>query len=224
MVDSATVIDVATARADELYTGRAAIDRVRDSVELLRALEEPNDYEVQWRLSRAHFFLGQETGEVEEKRAQHRWGETAGRRAIHAEPDRVEGQFWSGVNLALQAPLVTPWRSAALALHAKRNLARAIAIDPAYHGAGPHRVMGRLLHLMPQLLGGGRERARKHFERAVTLDPSNTVTRIYFAELLRDLGDAAGARVQLRAVIDTEPNPRWGFEIARDQAIARALL
>jgi hypothetical protein len=224
MPDAAADIPVVITRADELYSNRATLDRVRESVDLLHSLKRLDAYEVQWRLARAYFFLGQEAAEGSEKAAHHHHGTQAGRYAVRAVPDRVEGQFWLGVNLSLQAAVATPWRAAALALHAKRTLACAVKLDPAYHGAGPHRVLARLLHRMPLVLGGGLARARRHYETAVTLDPSNTVTRIYFADLLRGQGELEFARTHWQAVLDAPPNPAWEFEQLRDRELAHAAL
>lgn len=224
MPDTLSVLSVVTARADELYAGRAALDSVRESIDLLHSLKRLDAYEVQWRLARAYFFLGQEASEGADKTDHHHHGTQSGRFAVRAAPDRVEGQFWLGVNLSLQAAVATPWRAAALALHAKRTLIRAVTIDPSYHGAGSHRVLGRLLHRMPSVLGGGLARARRHFEAAVALDPLNTVTRIYYADLLNAQGESGLARMQWQAVLDAQRDPAWEFEQNRDREIARAAL
>jgi hypothetical protein len=223
MPDSPVEISVVTARADELYSNRASLDGVRASVELLHSVKRLDAYEVQWRLARAYFFLGQEAA-AQDKAAYHHHGTQAGRYAVRAYPEKVEGQFWLGVNLSLHAAVATPWRAAALALHAKRTLVRAVKLDPSCHGAGPHRVLARLLHRMPPVLGGGLARARRHYEAAVRLDPANTVTRIYFADLLRGQGELGVARAQWQAVLDAPPDPAWEFEQQRDRELARAAL
>jgi hypothetical protein len=211
-------------KADELYDNRADLEKVRASVVRLYDAAAAVPFDLQWRLSRAHFFLGQESKDDAERCQQHRAGAVAGRKAVGAEPAKVEGQFWLGVNLALEAALVTPWRAVALALHAKRSLQRAIELDSTYHGAGPHRVLARLCSRMPEVLGGGAKRARRHFETAIEIDPVNTVTRIYFAEFLRGLGQLEAARTHLQSVIDAPADERWSFEQARDRTIAASLL
>ena len=60
-------------------------------------------YEVQWRLSRALFFLGQESASRESSRQLFSAGIGAGERAVGLNPERVEGHFWVGVNLSLFA-------------------------------------------------------------------------------------------------------------------------
>ncbi|MEO6392161.1 MAG: TRAP transporter TatT component family protein [Pyrinomonadaceae bacterium] len=208
-------------QADQLYAQRAELSKVRESVELLRSDLRASRFEVQWRLSRAYFFLGQEAETPAEAKQHHRDGATTGRSAAFSELDRVEGHFWLGVNLALSAAAVPWWSAGFLALRARQVLLRAVAISPGYHGAGPHRVLARLMSRMPRLLGGGPTAARRHFESAVRIDPANTVTRIYYAEFLRSKGKFEESRKHLRVVIDAPPDDNWAFEQARDRAIAR---
>jgi len=91
-------------RADELYRNRARAGSVRESVMVLSgALRSEERYEVQWRLSRALFFLGQEAATRDDRVQLHQSGIEAGKRAIALNQERVEGHFWAGVNLALFA-------------------------------------------------------------------------------------------------------------------------
>jgi hypothetical protein len=211
-----------TALADKLYEGREDLDGVRRSLGILN--DAPDDYEALWRAARAHFFLGQESRAGYEARAAYLSGIAAGRRAVRVFENRVEGHFWLGVNLALLAQLEKPFSAFQHALSARRELKRAVRIDSSYHGAGPLRVLARLESKLPRILGGGPLRARARFEEALRLAPSNTVTRLYFAELLLESGDAGRARAELAAIISTPFDPAWAFEIKRDQKRAREIL
>ena len=211
-------------RADELYAAREDLGNVRACVELLRhTLGELDSFELAWRLGRAFFFLGQqEQGAA--TRELHSRGVDAGRRAVRAAPERVEGHFWLGVNLALLAQVVQPLKAIAHALQAKRALNRAVTIDPAYHAAGPLRALARLQHKAPRWLGGGAVRARENYERAIDIAANNTVTRIYFAELLLEIGETVRGCSELEAVLNAPFDPAWAFEIERDRKIAREFL
>jgi hypothetical protein len=217
-------IEELTARADALYAARDSRENVRASLELLEHVRAPHDYEVAWRRARAFFFLGQEAQRTRDARAYHAQGAQASERAARLEPERVEGHFWLGVNLALQARLENPLSALRRALQARRELERAARIDPTHHAAGPLRVLGRLHHKLPRLMGGGTTRARANFERAIEIAPANTVTRLYFAEMLLEMGAKAEARAQLEAVLKTPHDPAWAFEIRRDQRLAREML
>lgn len=211
-------------RADALYAARERSENVRASIDLLQSAAAPDDYELAWRLGRALFFLGQEANAPEDARDLHARGAEASARAASAEPARVEGRFWLGVNLALSARLENPFKALRLALRARRELERAASIDSAYHAAGPLRVLGRLQHRLPRWLGGGINRARANFERAIEIAPANTVTRLYFAEMLFDAGAIEDARSQLKVILNAPHDPAWAFEIERDHRLALKML
>jgi tetratricopeptide (TPR) repeat protein len=215
-----------TERADALYGERATSENVRRSLELLEAAAAvmPDDYGLAWRMGRALFFLGQEAQRQKEARAYHAKGAEASARAVRVRPDSVEGHFWLGVNLALSARLENPLIALRHALRARRELERAARLDSAYHAAGPLRVLGRLQHKLPRWLGGGHTRARANFERAIEIAPANTVTRLYFAELLMDEGAIDQARTHLESILNASQDPAWAFEIKRDQRLALKML
>jgi hypothetical protein len=205
--------------ADRLYRKRCDPEAVRQSLALLWDYAE-SDYEFAWRKGRAHFFLGQESTSAKEKRSQHKAGIKASRRAARMVSIRPEGHFWLGVNLALLAEtgrtpsaVVQTWR-------ARRALLKAAALDPAYHGAGPWRVLGRLEYKLPKIFGGSIDRSRMHFEEALRIAPQNSVTRIYFAELLIDQRELSFATYQLDLVLSSSFDPEWAFEIERDKRLA----
>jgi len=139
-------------------------------------------------------------------------------------PKRVEGHFWLAVNLGLAAQRTRRVRAITNARRAMRELRQAIQIDSSYHGAGPLRVFARLQHKLPSLLGGGSGRARINYKAAVNLAPENTVTRIYFAELLLDSGERDLGREPLEFVLNVAADPNWAFEIERDKRIAKEML
>jgi tetratricopeptide (TPR) repeat protein len=212
-------------RADALYNAREETGNVRLSVELLEAeLARQFDYEPAWRLGRALFFLGQETESRAQARAFHARAVKICERAARVCPSQVEGHFWLGVNLALLAALEKPLPALRHALRARRALRRAIALDSAYHAAGPLRVLARLEARLPRWLGGGHTRARAYYEQALALAPANTVTLLYYAELLLAAGDSKNARRQLEALLNAPHDPFWAFEISRDRRLAQAIL
>ncbi len=212
-------------RADALYAAREDVHQVRLSVELLdAALVHQFNYELAWRTGRALFFLGQEAEDKAEARRQHARAVKVCEEAARAEKARVEGHFWLGVNLALLAALENPFKALGHALRARRALKRAIALDAVYHGAGPLRVLARLQTNLPRILGGGFNLAHANFEKAIVLAPANTVTRLYYAELLLAAGDLTNSRTQLEALLAAPLDPAWAFETTRDRRLAQAML
>ena len=181
-------------------------------------------YEVQWRLSRALFFLGQEAGSRESSRQLHSAGIEAGERAVALNPERVEGHFWVGVNLSLFAGVNRGIRGARAMRWARSELKLAGAINERYHDAGPLRVLGRLEHKAPRILGGNLKRSRELFARALEIAPENSVTLTYAAELAIDMGNRDIAVSLLKRMIEAPLDTQWEFENKRDREIARLLL
>jgi len=212
-------------RAEELYRQRGEPGAVRESVMVLSGARGANDrYEVQWRLARALFFLGQEAGSRDSSRQLYAAGIAAGERAVALNDTRVEGHFWVGVNLALFAETNRGIRGTRALRWARLELKRAAQIDERYHGAGPLRVLARLAHKAPKLLGGNRKRSRALFDRALEIAPTNSVTLIYAAELALETGDRDRGCTLLEQALGAPADPEWEFEINRDRERARFLL
>ena len=212
-------------RADELYDHRAQPGTVRESVMVLSGAHGASDrYELQWRLARAFFFLGQEAGSRDSSVGLYSTGIAAGERAVALNSERVEGHFWVGVNLALFAEINRGIRGVRALRWARKELTKAVSISESYHDAGPLRVLGRLMHKAPRILGGNITISRELFERAIALEPSNTVTLMYAAELAIQTGDRDRAAAFLQRVLESSVDPEWEFESNRDRARARSLL
>jgi hypothetical protein len=209
-------------QADELYANRQRIENVCASIAILEGSGR-NEYEILWRLGRALFFLGQEGRDKDSALSNYGRGVVACEHAVALAPARVEGHFWLAVNLALAAQLHRRVLGIRRARRAIRELRHAIQIDPSYHGAGPLRVLARLQHKLPILLGGGSRRALTNYNAAINLAPENTVTRIYLAELLLESGKTDLGHQQLEFVLNVSTDPAWAFEIERDQRIAKEM-
>lgn len=212
-------------RADDLYRDRQHPGLVSESVALLSSLPGASDaYEVQWRISRALFFLGQQAGSRMARLQLHLAAISAGERARSINPERVEGRFWLGVNLGLLAQADRGLKALQTLFRARRELTRALAISDGYHDAGPLRVLGRIYHKMPWFLGGSLGHARNLFERALAISPNNSVTLVYAAELALDMGENERAAALLERVVKLPINPEWQFENHRDKQTADSLL
>jgi hypothetical protein len=181
-------------------------------------------YELQWRLARAFFFLGQEAGARDSCVGLYSTGIAAGERAVALNGERVEGHFWMGVNLALFAEVRRGIRGVRAVRWARKELTKAVSINESYHDGGPLRVLGRLMHKAPRILGGNITISRELFERAIAVAPSNTVTLMSAAELAIETGDRDRAAALLQRVLASSVDPAWEFESNRDRASARSIL
>ena len=212
-------------RADELYRGRARAGAVRESVMILSGARGSNErYEVQWRLARSLFFLGQEAQEPANRSQLYAAGVGAGERAVALNAERVEGHFWVGVNLALFAESHGGLRGLRAFRWARAELKMAAKINEAYHDAGPLRVLGRLAHKAPRWLGGSLRQSEKYYERALRIAPLNTVTLVYAAELALAIEQHDRARALLERLLSSPDEPDWEYESRRDRQLARELI
>jgi hypothetical protein len=212
-------------RVEELYRERARIEAVEESVRLLSSVDNSGAmFEIQWRLSRALFFLGQEAGSKEARLQLHASGIASGGRAAGLLPGRVEGHFWLGVNLALFAESKGGIKGAMSLIRARRELTRSAKISAPYHDAGALRVLGRIYHKSPRIVGGNKRRSRSCYDEAIALSPSNSVTLVYAAELAIESNDYGLAASLLEKIADLPVDPEWEFENLRDKAKARSLL
>jgi hypothetical protein len=212
---------VVIGRADELYRQRARPGAVRESVMILSGALGGNDrYEVQWRLARALFFLGQDAAAPATRSQLHAAGIGAGERAVTLNAERVEGHFWVGVNLALFAENHGGWRGLRALIWAKSELKLAMKINEAYHDAGPLRVLGRLAHKAPRWFGGSLTASEKYYNRALEVAPDNTVTLLYAAELALERNQPARTLALLGRIDSALADDDWEFEQHRDRARA----
>src|SRR5437588_2603459 len=148
--------EAVVAEADRLYAARPHIAKIEASVALMRTTSaRTGSFAIEWRHSRALFFLGQEQSDRLLAQALHREGAAHAAQAVRLAPDDVAGYFWLGVNLGLLAKREGLLTSVVHAEKARRALTRAIARDASYHQAGPLRVLGRLQSRLPWCCGGG---------------------------------------------------------------------
>lgn len=212
-------------RADELYRKRARPGAVRESVMILSGARGGDErYEIQWRLARSMFFLGQEATGPATQSQLYASGIGAGERAVALNAERVEGHFWVGVNLALFAESNGGLRGLRALRWARSELKMAAKINESYHDAGPLRVLGRLAHKAPRLLGGSQRLSEKYYNRALEVAPANTVTLLYAAELAMARKQLPRALSLLRLLHSLPNDPDWEYENRRDRELAHELL
>ncbi|MFL6274820.1 MAG: TRAP transporter TatT component family protein [Blastocatellia bacterium] len=212
-------------RADELYRKRAQPGAVRESVMILSGARGGNErYEVQWRLARSLFFLGQEAPEPASQSQLYAAGIGAGERAVTLNPERVEGHFWVGVNLALFAESHGGLRGLRALRWARDELKLAARVNEAYHDAGPLRVLARLAHKSPRWLGGSLRQSENYYDRALEIVPTSTVTLLYAAELAIARKQTPRAQRLLELLLSLPDDPDWEYENCRDRKLARELL
>ena len=211
------------AEFDALYAERHLPANLRALEAALAAHLQPDNYGWNWRAARLDHFRAMQlqTENPGEARALFSHGAGCAQTAQGLEGDRVEAAFWAPTCALEAARLGGKLATAAILGRAQKQLDRAARLDEAYHYAGPLRVLGRVTHLKPLLLGGSLDRALAFYERALQLAPSHSTTLLYYADALLDDNQPAQARRVLNGLVAAEPSPGWVWESERDRALAR---
>ncbi len=145
---------------------------------------------------------------------------------VTEQPERVEGYYWSSLNLCGTAKTCGAGRALRMLPEIEARLERAAALDPAYDQAGPHRVLGRLYSEAPPwpISVGDLSKSLDHLRQAVRLSPKTSTNQLFLAETCLKLGRKAEALQALQAVLTATDHPVWPRGLAEDRRKAGILL
>ena len=211
--------------ADALYADRANLASARRAADIwsAEAASNPRDFDADWKLARADYWLGGHAPEPE-RRSFLEKGIEAAKKAIALEPNRPEGHFWLGADMGGLAESFGLRAGLKYRGPIKDELETVLRIDPLFQQGSADRALGRWYYKVPGLFGGSNKQAEQHLRAALKANPISTATHYYLAELLVDEGRKAEASAELQAVIDAPLDPFWGPEDQDFKAKARALL
>ncbi len=193
--------------AEALWAAREDLGKANEAVSAFEALlkDSPNDYEVLLRLSRLHYWIGQnlETGRASEAAAHYVKGREYGQRAAAAGPDRPGGYFFEAANLGRENNLKGKFKTL-LGIGKVEDLNRkAESIQPDYFYRGPDRFFCAYYTRLPGLLGGSLSKAIEHGKKAVEAYPNYAGNRYLLAEAYVKDGKNDLARAELEAALAT---------------------
>ncbi len=200
-------------KAETLWAGREDPARAREAVSTFEALvrESPNDYDALLRLSRLHYWIGQnlEATSGSEAIAHYVKGREYGHRAAAAAPDRAGGYFFEAANLGRENSLRGKFKSLLGVGKVEELNRKAEAIQPDYFYRGPDRFFCAYYTRLPGLLGGSLSRAIEHGRKAVEAFPNYAGNRFLLAEAYVKDGKNDLARAELEAALATpdDANP-----------------
>jgi tetratricopeptide (TPR) repeat protein len=193
---------------DALYAERAEAGAAEKAVELYKkalALDSSAD-EPYWKISRAMLWIASHS---EKKIEMHKEGIEYAKLAVAANEESVPGHYWLGVHYGLYGQAVGIAQSLHMVDPIKKEMEWIIKKDEKYSSGGAHRTLGRLYHKLPGLWGGDNEKALKHLKRSIELQPLNHLSRLFLAELYKDLGRRDDAVKELKRMLEDEPDPEW---------------
>jgi tetratricopeptide (TPR) repeat protein len=217
--------DARFGEAERLYADRANLASARHAAEIWAAAlaADARDFEAAWKLARADYWLGGHAP-VPERRAFLENGIEAGRKAVAAQPNRVEGHFWIAANMGTLAESFGLRQGLKYRKPVKEELQTALRLDPAFQQGSADRALGRWYFKVPGLFGGSRKQAEDHLRASLKYNPNSTASHFFLAELLLDAGRKAEARAELQQVIDAPHDPVWAPEDQDFKERARQLL
>ncbi|HNR24341.1 MAG TPA: TRAP transporter TatT component family protein [Candidatus Bipolaricaulis anaerobius] len=195
------------------------------------------------RLSRAYFELAEAYLPDGERRAAYAAGEAAGLAALRLDPEfaRVEGIhgfraalgaatevgaiFWYGNNLGRSLNYDYGRALFGGTRDVLAAFTRAVELDEAYWGGGPHRALANFLAQTPGFLGGDQAQAGLHFAHAVELDPAFVQNYVDWAEFYakpRREWDTFCRLLHLALAVGDDPAQRERWPLYNHLALARA--
>ena len=129
-------------------------------------------------------------------------GTRAAHRALEFREADAQAHFLYAANLGSAMQLKGMLASALGVRDLKTHTARSLELKKD-HAAALH-MMGMLLEELPRLLGGDREAALDHVQRAVMVSPGFAHARLDLAKMYLKRHDSERARQELRAIVTME--------------------
>ena len=199
-----------------LASGCATIRSVRMPTESVA-----DTYEAQCAAAATWAATAEHATNAIQRAAAARRGIVLARRARELNPDGVAGHYYYAINVGWLAEADRSYGLNAVA-EMEAALKRAIELDEKYDYAGPLRLLA-ILHLRtpppPTSIGSAR-RAARLLQRATELFPDYPENYLYWAEALRETGQADAARAALAKILNAPPWPgrERESEVWREQA------
>jgi tetratricopeptide (TPR) repeat protein len=191
--------------AEALWAAREDLSKAMESVSAYGSLlkENPKEYETLVRLSRLHYWIGQNLEEKDRQEALSHYGKGRdyGRLAAEAAPDRPGGYFFEGANLARENSLKGTFTNLFGIRTVKKLNEKAASIQAGYFHGGPDRFFCAYYTRLPGLLGGNVSKAIEHGRKAVDSHPAYAGNRLFLAEAYHKDGNDELARRELETAL-----------------------
>jgi tetratricopeptide (TPR) repeat protein len=168
---------------------------------ILKVLDQAGPAEsLAWRLARTYYALGEKSNEEEGKEYYHRCIERADQ-AIQLNNQSASGFFFRGICRGKLGEMQGIWSSLSIIKPLKKDLKKALTLDPSVSQGGPHRALGKLYLELPGLLGGSVDKSVDHLRQAVVLGPKFADNYLFLAEALYEQENYHPARNTLRILL-----------------------
>jgi len=204
--------------------GSASADMENALMALDKAVKaDPKSYEAAWRAARACGWLAEDFYDDKTKRSHFaQRGAEYAKEAIDLDKNRVEGHYYSGINLGLTA--TTKTIGAKFMVPSVRDAwKKAMAIDANYDKGGPARTLGALYAKAPPWPAsiGDPDKGVELLQQALKAGPDYPQNNLLYGDALVAAEKFDEARKQYQIVLDAQPKsddahflPKWK-ELAR---------
>ncbi|HLM03203.1 MAG TPA: tetratricopeptide repeat protein [Pyrinomonadaceae bacterium] len=212
-------------QADELYRRREDLAKLRESIAVLKRARsaDTENFETNWRLARANYFLGRHSTDEKEGDKAFADGINFARLAARLNPNKPEGHFWLGACLGGEAEK-SPFTKGLTAMGEIREAMRkVIEIQPEYEGASAYDALAQL-ELKGGFAGGKAEKALEYLEKGLAIDKANPYANLHLAEAFLALDRRAEAKKQIDVLLKMKPNPDYQPEYEDAVRQAKKLL
>jgi len=222
---SAAPLPKRVVEADDYFLGRAKLENVQQGVTLLKqeAVQNPQSYEVWWRLAKFYNYMGRRTQGDERVRYLDA-GIEAGKKAVALQTNRVEGHFWLGANYGLKAEESNWFEGLRLIDPVRREMEITIKLDPDYEEASGLRTLARVYYRAPFFKGGDKQRSIELLQECLRRHPEDSMSMLYLADSYIAVDRRDDARKILERMLSLCPDPDYSPELGDNQAEARNLL
>jgi tetratricopeptide (TPR) repeat protein len=221
--------------ADEIFAKANAMSDggTADMENALMALDkavkaDPKSYEAAWKAARAAGWLADELYDVfapgndKTKRAHFaQRGAEYAKAAIDLEPKKVEGHYYSGINLGLTA--TTRTIGAKFMVPSVRDAEKkAMALDSSYDHGGPPRVLGSLYANAPPWPAsiGDPDKGVEFLSQSVKLASDFPLNNLLLGEALVAAEKYDEAKKQYQIVLAAQPKPEDTHFLAKWKKVA----
>jgi len=188
---------------------------------------DPENYEVNWRISRSYFWLGDQLGESEGEghKSLGEEGMQYGKAAIQQNPAGVEGHYYYAITLGQYGLGISIVKALIQGLGSEyeEHLKMVLKLDRGHDHGGALRAMGRYYYKLPWPKRD-LKKSIEYLKEAVCIAPWNCRGHVYLAESYLKSGEKDPARAELMTAIRAEGNPEIEVDQQRWKETARMTL